>query len=118
LKGRLPTLDESSDSVQDWQAAIALMHKAMTAGVFEPFKQALEKGLIVHGSTLQLFEQQASALPRNRRMLRADGAPVRDAAAGDAKFSEFLDQMQLVAKHIVEVSRLSLHDAANSEMSL
>jgi hypothetical protein len=94
------------------------MKQAMLKGTFEPFKAALEKGLIVHGSSLKHFIVEASALLSRRRLYRADGAAVRDSAAGDAASAPFLALMQKVVDHMLDVSELTLHDVANYEMCL
>jgi hypothetical protein len=94
------------------------MKQTMSKGTFEPFKAALEKGLVVHGSTLENFVSEASALLRRRRLYRADGGAVRDATAGDAASAPFLALMQKVVAHMVQVSRLTLHDVANYEAYL
>jgi hypothetical protein len=72
LKGRLPAFEDGSDSVQEWKAATETMKQAMSKGTFEPFKAALEKGLMVHGSNLEHFVSESSALLRRRRLYRAD----------------------------------------------
>jgi hypothetical protein len=94
------------------------MKQAMLNGTYTPFEAALEKGLIVHGSSLKHFITEASALLSRRRQYRADGAAVRDSAAGDAASALFLALMQKVVAHMVDVSRLTLHDVANYEMCL
>jgi hypothetical protein len=104
--------------VQEWKAATGNMMDAMRTGTFEPFKAALEKGLVVHGSTLAHFVSESSALLRRRRLYRADGGAVRDATAGDAASAPFLTLMQKVVAHMVQVSKLTLHDVANYEMYL
>jgi hypothetical protein len=118
LKGRLPAVDDGADSVQDWKAATENMKQAMSKGTFEPFKAAVEKGLIVHGSSLEHFVSEASTLLRRRRLYRADGGAVRDATAGDAASVLFLILMQKVVAHMVHVSELTLPDVANYEMCL
>jgi hypothetical protein len=118
LKGRLPAVEDGSDSVQEWKTATGNMMHAMRKGTFEPFKAALEKGLVVHGSTLEHFVCESSALLRRRRLYRADGGAVRDASAGDAASAPFLILMQKVVAHMVQVSRSTLHDVANHEMHL
>jgi hypothetical protein len=118
LKGRLPAVDNGADSVQEWKAATENMKQAMCKGTFEPFKAALEKGLIVHGSSLEHFVSESSTLLRRRRLYRADGGAVRDAAAGDAASAPFLILMQKVVAHMIHVSELTLHDVANYEMCL
>eukprot|EP00953_Heterococcus_sp_UTEX-ZZ885_P019842 11082-Heterococcus_DN1.PRE.1 len=94
------------------------MKQVMQQGTFAPFKAALEKGLIAHGSSLAEFTLEASKLLRRRRLYRSDGAAVRDATAGDAGSEEFLALMQEVTQHMMEVSTLTLHDVANYEMCL
>jgi hypothetical protein len=94
------------------------MKQAMSKGTFEPFKAALEKGLIVHGSSLEHFVSEASTLLRRRRLYRADGGAVRDAAAGDAASAPFPILMQKVVAHMIHASRLTLYDVANYEMCL
>jgi hypothetical protein len=118
LKGRLPAVEDGADSVQEWKAATNTMKQAMSNGTFEPFKVALEKGLVVHGSTLEHFVSEASALLRRRRLYRADGGAVRDSRAGDAASAPFLILMHKVVAHMVQVSKLTLHDVANYEMYL
>jgi hypothetical protein len=104
--------------VQGWKAATENMKQVMSKGTFEPFKAALEKGLIVYGSNLEHFMSEASALLRRRRLYRADGGAVRDAAAGDAASAPFPALMQKVVAHMVQVSKLTLYDVANYEMYL
>jgi hypothetical protein len=111
-------VEDGADSVQEWKAATGNMMHAMRKGTFEPFEAALEKGLIVNGSKLEHFVSEASALLRRRRLYRADGGAVRDAAAGDAASAPFLALMQKVVRHMVQVSILTLHDVANYEMYL
>jgi hypothetical protein len=118
LKGRLPAVEDGADSVREWKTATNTMKQAMSKGTFEPFKAALEKGLMVHNSNLEHFVSESSALLRRRRLYRADGGAVRDAAAGDAASAPFLILMQKVVAHMVQVSRLSLHDVANYEAYL
>jgi hypothetical protein len=104
VKGRLPAVQDGADSVQEWKTATGTMKQAMLKGTFEPFKAALEKGLIVHGSSLEHFVSEASALLRRRRLYRADGAAVRNSAAGDAASAPFLALMQKVVEHMIGVS--------------
>jgi hypothetical protein len=118
VKGRLPAVDQGVDSVLQWKLSTEAMKQAMLTGTFQPFKAALEKGLIVCGSSLQHFVAEASALLSRRRLYRADGAAVRDSAAGDAASAPFLALMQRVVDHMVDVSELTLHDVANYEMCL
>jgi hypothetical protein len=118
LKGRLPTVADGTSSVAEWKAATESMKQVMQQGTFAPFKAALEKGLIAHGSSLAEFTLEASKLLRRRRLYRSDGAAVRDATAGDAASEEFLALMQEVAQHMMEVSKLTLHDVANYELCL
>jgi hypothetical protein len=92
--------------------------QAMSEGTFGPFKTALEKGLIVHGSSSEHFVTEASTLLRRRRLYRADGGAVRDSTAGDAASAPFLILMQKVVAHMVQVSALTLHNVANYEMCL
>jgi hypothetical protein len=91
---------------------------AMNNSTFEPFKAALEKGLIAHGSIIEHFVSEASALLRRRRLYRAGGATVRDSAAGDAASAPFLTLMQEVVAHMIDVSKMTLYDVANYEMFL
>jgi hypothetical protein len=118
VKGHLPAVQEGEDSVLQWKSATGAMKQAMLKGTFEPSKAALEKGLIVHGSTLERFVSEASALLRRRRLYRADGAAVRDSAAGDAASAPFLTLMQKVVAHMIDVSKMTLYDVANYEMCL
>jgi hypothetical protein len=118
VKGRLPAVEQGVDSVLQWKLSTEAMKQAMLTGTFEPFKAALEKGLIVCGSSLEHFITEASALLSRRRLYRADGAAVRDSAAGDAASAPFLALMQRVVDHMVDVSQLTLHDVANYEMCL
>jgi hypothetical protein len=104
--------------VLQWKSATGAMKQAMLKGTFEPFKAALEKGLIVHRSSLEHFVSEASALLRRRRFYRADGAAVRDSAAGDAASAPFLALMQKVVAHMIDVSKMTLYDVANYEMCL
>jgi hypothetical protein len=107
-----------TDGLQHWTLKTKRMKEAMTAGVFQPFKEGLERGLTRHGSNLKQFEQQASAMLRNRKVVRSDGASVRDPSNGDALFLPFLNQMQLVAQHMIDESRFSLNDVADFECYL
>jgi hypothetical protein len=116
LKGRLPAVEDGADSVPEWTTATNNMKQAMSKGTFEPFRIAVEKGLIVLGNSLEHFVSESSALLRRRRLYRADGGAVRDAAAGDAASAPFLNLMQKVVAHMVQVSRLTLYDVANYEM--
>ena len=118
VKGRLFAVQDGADSVQEWKKATGAMKQAMLQGTFEPFKAALEKGLIVHGSSIEHFVSEASALLRRRRLYRADGAAVRDSAAADAASAPFLALMQKVVAHMIDVSKMTLHDVANYEMCL
>jgi hypothetical protein len=118
IKGRLPAVDQGVDSVLQWKLSTEAMKQAMLTGTFQPFKAALEKGLIVCDGSLQHFVTEASALLSRRRLYRADGAAVRDSAAGDAASAPFLALMQRVVDHMVDVSELTLHDVANYEMCL
>jgi hypothetical protein len=118
VKGRLPVVEQGVDSVLQWKLSTEAMKKAMLKGTYTPFEAALEKGLIVHGSNLKHFIAEASALLSRRRLFRADGAAVRDFAAGDAASASFLALMQKVVAHMVDVSQLTLHDVANFEMCL
>jgi hypothetical protein len=118
LTGRLPAVGDGSDSRQEWKLATGNMKQAMSQGTFEPFKAALEKGLIVYSSKLEYFVPEASTLLRRRRLYRAGGGAVRDTAAGDAASAPFLALMQRVVRHMVQVSELNLHDVANYEMYL
>jgi hypothetical protein len=118
VKGRLPAVEQGVDSVQQWKLSTEAMKQAMLTGTFQPFKAALEKGLIVFGSSLEHFVTEASALLSRRRLYRADGAAVRDSAAGDVASAPFLALMQRVVQHMADVSKLTLHDVANYEMFL
>jgi hypothetical protein len=118
VKGRLPAVDQGVDSVLQWKLSTEAMKQAMLTGTFQPFKAALEQGLIVCGSSLERFVTEASALLSRRRLYRADGAAVRDSAAGDAASLPFLALMQKVVDHMVDVSKLTLQDVANYEMCL
>jgi hypothetical protein len=118
VKGRLPAVQDGADSVLQWKSATGAMKQAMLQGTFEPFKAALEKGLIVHGSSIEHFVSESSALLRRRRLYRADGAAVRNSAAGDAASASFLALMQKVIEHMTDVSKMTLYDVANYEMCL
>jgi hypothetical protein len=118
VKGRLPAVEQGADSVLLWKSSTEAMKQEMLKGTFQPFKAALEKGLIVHGSSLEHFVTEASALLSRRRLYRADGAAARDSNAGDAASAPFLALMQQVVHHMVDVSKLTLHDVANYEMCL
>jgi hypothetical protein len=118
LKGRLPTVEESLDPVVEWKSSVHLMRQALTNGTFTPFKIAIEKGLLANGSNIDAFMKDGSSMLRRRRLYKADGSSVRDAAAGDASSAQFLTLMQLVTKHMIEVSNLTLQDCANYEMFL
>lgn len=118
VKGRLPVVEQGVDSVLQWKASTDAMKQAMLNGTYKPFEAALEKGLVVHGSSLKRFIAEASALLSRRRLFRADGAAVRDSSAGDAASAPFLALMQKVVHHMVDVSELTLHDVANYEMCL
>jgi hypothetical protein len=118
VEGRLPAVQDGADSVLQWKLATGAMQQAMHKGTFEPFKAALEKGLIVHGSSIEQFVSEDSALLRRRRLYRADGAAVRDSAAGEAASAPFLALMQEVVAHMIDVSKMTLHDVANYEMFL
>jgi hypothetical protein len=118
VKGRLPAVQDGDDSVLQWKRATGAMKQAMLSGTFEPFKAALEKGLIVHGGSIEHFVSEASALLRRRRFYIADGAAVRNSAAGDAASAPFLALMQKVVAHVIDVSKMTLHDVANYEMCL
>jgi hypothetical protein len=74
--------------------------------------------LIANSSNLERFVPESSDLLRRRRLYRADGGGVRDAAAGDAASAPFLLLMHKTVAHMVQVSRLTLHDVANYEMYL
>eukprot|EP00953_Heterococcus_sp_UTEX-ZZ885_P006592 4025-Heterococcus_DN1.PRE.1 len=87
------------------------MKKAMLKGTYTPFEAALEKGLFVHGSNLKHFIAEASALLSRRRLFRADGAAVRDFAAGDAASASFLALMQKVVAHMVDLPVGNSHTA-------
>ena len=105
VKGRLPAVEQGVDSVLQWKASTEAMKQAMLRWcTYTPFEAALEKGLIVHGSSLKHFITEASALLSRRRLFRADGAAVRDSAAGDAASAPFLALMQKVVAHMVDVS--------------
>jgi hypothetical protein len=104
--------------VLQWKLSTDAMKQAMLKGTYTPFEAALEKGLIVHGSSLQHFIAEASALLSRRRLFRADGAIVRDSTAGDAASGPFLALMQKVVSHMIDVSQLNLYDVANYEMYL
>jgi hypothetical protein len=118
VKGRLPAVNQGVDSVLQWKLSTEAMKQAMLTGTFQPFKAALEKGLIVCGSSLERFVTEASALLSRRWLYRADGAAVRDSAAGDAASLPFLALLQKVVDHMVDVSKLTLQDVANYEMCL
>jgi hypothetical protein len=118
VKGRLPAVEQGTDSVLQWKSSTESMKQAMLNGTYTPFEAALEKGLIVHGSSLKHFIAEASALLSRRRLFRADGAAVRDSAAGDAASAPFLALMRKVVAHMVDVSQLTLQDVANYEMFL
>jgi hypothetical protein len=111
-------VEESSDPVQEWKSSVHLMTACLTTGTFTPFKIAIEKGLLANGSNLDAFIKDGSSLLRRRRLYKADGSSVRDAGAGDASSAQFLTLMQLVTKHMIEVSKLNLQDVANYEMYL
>jgi hypothetical protein len=118
VKGRLPAVEQGVDSVLQWKSSTDAMKQAMLNGTYTPFEAASEKGLIVHGSSLKHFIAEASGLLSRRRLFRADGAIVRDSAAGDAASAPFLALMQKVVAHMTDVSRLTLHDVANYETCL
>jgi hypothetical protein len=113
VKGRLSAVEQGADSVLQWKLSTEAMRQAMLKGKYTPFKAALEKGLIVCGSSLEHFITEASAFLFRRRLYRADGAAVRDSAAGDAASPPFLALMQKAVAHMVNVSKLTLHDVAN-----
>jgi hypothetical protein len=104
--------------VQSWLKVTGLMKKSLRVGIFEPFLEALQEGLEVHGSTLDKFEAEATALLQNRRTFRWDGSAVGDPSKGDVRFAPFLKKMQLVAEYMVTKGELSLHDVANYECYL
>jgi hypothetical protein len=116
VKGPLPAVEQGVDSVLQWKSSTGAMKEAMLKGTFEHFKAALEKGLIVNGS--EHYVTDASALLSRRRLYRADGAAVKDSAAGDAASRPFLALMQRVVIHMIEVRELTLQDVANYEMCL
>jgi hypothetical protein len=118
VKGRLPAVDHGVDSVLQWKLSTEAMKQAMLNGTYTPFEAALEKGLVVHRSSLKHSIAEASALLSRRRLYRADGAAVRNSAAGDAASAPFLALMQKVVDHMVGVSELTLQDVANYEMCL
>jgi hypothetical protein len=111
--GRLP-----AGGLENWIAATDSMKQVMRVGVFEPVKDKLEVALAVKKLDLKYFEEHASALLQNRCMAGADGIFMRDPNAGDAKFTSFVEQMQLVAKHMVIDGQVTLHDVANFEWYL
>jgi hypothetical protein len=111
-------VQDGADSLLQWKSATGAMKQAMNKGTFEPFKAALEKGLIVHGSSMEHFVSEASALLRRRRLYRADGAALRDSAAGDAASAPFLALMRKVVAYLIDVSMMTLHDVANYDMFL
>jgi hypothetical protein len=118
VKGRLPAVEQGVDSVLQRKLSTDATKQAMLTGTFEPVKAALEKGLIVRGCSLDHFITGASELLSRRRLFRADGAVVRNSAAGGAASAPFLALMQKVVAHVVDVSQLTVHDVANFEMCL
>jgi hypothetical protein len=118
LKGRLPAVDDGEDSIAAWKANTANMKETMHRGTFKPFETALDKALMTCGSSMQHFTAEATKMLSRRRLYRADGAAVRDSAAGDAAQAPFLALMRRVAQHMIEFSQLTLHDVANYETYL
>jgi hypothetical protein len=118
LKGRLPVVEQGTDSVLQWKSSTEAMKQAMLNGIYTPFEAALGKGLIVHGSSIEHFIKEASSMLRRRRLFKADGSAVNDSTAGDAASAPFLALMQRVVSHMVDVSQLTLQDVANYEMFL
>jgi hypothetical protein len=94
------------------------MKETMHKGTFVPFEAALDKGLMTYGSSMEQFRNDATKLLVRRRMYRANGGAVRDSSAGDAASTVFLTLMAKVAQHMIDFSKLTLHDVANYEMYL
>eukprot|EP00953_Heterococcus_sp_UTEX-ZZ885_P036201 18663-Heterococcus_DN1.PRE.1 len=67
VKGRLPAVEQGTDSVLQWKSSTEAMKQAMLNGTCTPFEAALEKGLIVHGSSIERFVKEASSMLRRRR---------------------------------------------------
>jgi hypothetical protein len=118
LKGCLPAVEQGTDSVLQWKSLTEAMKQAMRNGTYTPFEAALEKGLIVHDSSIEHCIKEASSMLRRRRLFEADDSAVKDSTAGDAASAPFLALMQLVVSHMVNASELTLHDVANYEMFL
>jgi hypothetical protein len=108
----------AAGGLTNWKSATDSMKDVMRLCVFEPVREALEVALAVKKLDLKYFEEHASALLKNRCMAGADGIFMRDPNAGDAKFASFVEQMQLVAEHMVRDGQVTLHDVANFEWYL
>jgi hypothetical protein len=114
--GRLPIPPPGTTLIEHWTSITTNMKAAITSGIFKAFREALEAALKLRGLDSDYFTQQATLLLKNRREAGFDGKRLNDRSKGDARFTAFTDEMQLVAKHMVK--EFTLYDVANFELYL